>query len=211
MPCAVLSYLTLMSYYLSECEKMLQCVVQNRSRSILHEKLWTKRSLFEIASVFTLSARYVTWCNWHTLKNAKYFLEICPAGWYGHCLCTWFCGCSSLHPILPVYDLPCCCYLRSVVLVANVFGVETIVNAVWLVYSHLVIFVSFSGCCPIMHIHDVYCINMLLWLLRLVIVVFASCLWVASRGVHSIWCIAYYCCNCYDHSCWLLLAVVYFV
>ena len=59
----------------------LQWVTQNRSRSILHEKLWTKRSLFEIASAFILSVQYVTWCNWHTLKNTKYLLEICTAGW----------------------------------------------------------------------------------------------------------------------------------
>ena len=51
---------------------------------------------------------------------------------------------------------------------------------------------------------------MLLRLLRLVVLVFALCLWVTSRGVHSIWCIACYCCDCYDQSCWLSLVVVYF-
>ena len=30
---------------------------------------------------FILSVQYVTWCNWHTLKNAKYLFEICTAGW----------------------------------------------------------------------------------------------------------------------------------
>ena len=143
MSCVVLSYLTFNEILLVWMQEMLQWVTQNRSRSILHEKLWTKRSLFEIASVFILSVQYVTWCNLHTLKNAKYLLEICSAGWGGHypCLVLWvlqFASCFTCvwSLVLLLFTISCIGH--------KCFGVETITNVVWLVYSHLVIFVLFS-------------------------------------------------------------------
>ena len=39
------------------------------------------------------------------------------------------------------------------------FGVETIANVIWLVYSYLVILCPFPEGCLIMHIHVVYCIT----------------------------------------------------
>ena len=97
-----------------------EIVTQNRSRSILPESFWAKRSLFEISSVFIPSVMCVTWCNWHTLKNATYLFEICTTGWGDHYLCDLFYCCSRLCPILPVYDPSLCCYLCLVILVVPI-------------------------------------------------------------------------------------------
>ena len=90
------------------------------------------------------------------------------------------------------------------------FGVETITNAVWLVYSHLVIFMPFSW--RLSHYAYSWCLLHKYAIATVTIHRSGFCFsWVIWHGVHYIWCNACCWCDCYDQSCWLSLAIVNFV
>ena len=121
-----------------------EIVTQNRSRSVLPERLWAKRSLFEISSVFIPSVMCVTWCNLTYSQECNIFAWNLY-NWLGRSLPVWL-----VLLLLQIVSYFTCVWSFTLLLFTlswtghTNLRVKTIVNVIWLVDSHLYIFTPFS-------------------------------------------------------------------